>query len=61
MTYLICSNLKELQEIVSPIEEADRDFSESSSSPNLFVSFLVKAKNIPFVHLQILYNTTSVT
>lgn len=34
-----------------PIEEGDCDFSESSSSPNLFISFPEQAKNTPFAHL----------
>lgn len=33
------------------IEEADCDFSESSSPPNLFMSFLEQAKNFAFAHL----------
>jgi len=31
-----------------PIEEADCDFSESSSYPNLFILFLQQAQKIPF-------------
>lgn len=53
VTYLICSNLIELQEILSPKDLLKKliVISLSSSSLNLFTSFLEQAKNIPFAHL----------